>query len=420
MNGSKIAVWLIGLLAFSVGAQEAPEPPPSRTAVLPFIYKTSGLGWFAGGAVSVQGLGQSQGQMVGVGLYSTNNSFLSYQGAYNYQLAQDSRWYFDLTWLEAKFTESQTFISGVDGVAADAGQHDSAEDQFVYGEERMRELELTARYILPFGAGRADHQPQFSLHNGLPLYAVAPQSLPQPLSSVQLKLFHKDHQLNDAVSGNASDEATSLSQIEAKTAGMSISVDYDARDFAPSPSRGYWLRGQVTRDWGNDHRASYTKWEGQYSHYLDLGANGWMQQQTLVLSAYLADLPTWDANQRGEIPWYAAASVGGFDRLRGFASNRFHDRSALFYGAEYRMVPQFQPQGKIPVLNWYQLPWYQLAAFVEAGRVHDEFDLRELHRTMNISYGVGVRALAERVLVRGDLAFSEEESQIRLIVNQAF
>ena len=58
--------------------------------------------------------------------------------------------------------------------------------------------------------------------------------------------------------------------------------------------------------------------------------------------------------------------------------------------------------------------------FGEVGRVHDEWDLGELHEDMKWDVGAGVRLDVEGVVVRIDAAVGEEDSQVQMFIGHAF
>ena len=59
-------------------------------------------------------------------------------------------------------------------------------------------------------------------------------------------------------------------------------------------------------------------------------------------------------------------------------------------------------------------------AFADSGRVAPHFDLSDFHQNMKTTAGVGLRILAEGLLVRIDFARSEEESATVVAIDQAF
>ena len=58
--------------------------------------------------------------------------------------------------------------------------------------------------------------------------------------------------------------------------------------------------------------------------------------------------------------------------------------------------------------------------FADTGRVASSFDLNEFHKDMKTSAGVGLRILAEGLLVRIDFGRSQEESTTIIMIDQSF
>ena len=108
--------------------------------------------------------------------------------------------------------------------------------------------------------------------------------------------------------------------------------------------------------------------------------------------------------------------------MRGFAQNRFSDRSAVYYAAEYRHVLDWNPLRDLAFLKWFNVnvDWLQVTAFSELGRVADGLDLDELHTDMKFSGGGGVRAFVNHLLIRADLGVSEEETLIQMTIDHPF
>ena len=69
-------------------------------------------------------------------------------------------------------------------------------------------------------------------------------------------------------------------------------------------------------------------------------------------------------------PSFAGATLGGLWKMRGYPTQRFSDKSGIYYGAEYRLIPEWNP---FKHCTWLQqhlgVQWIQFAPFVEAGRV---------------------------------------------------
>lgn len=79
--------------------------------------------------------------------------------------------------------------------------------------------------------------------------------------------------------------------------------------------------------------------------------------------------------------------------MRGFPTQRFNDKAAVYYAAELRMIPDWNPFYR---WAWLQqqvgIQWLQLVPFVEIGRVAPEWNAEELHSDMKWCAGMGVRS----------------------------
>lgn len=109
---------------------------------------------------------------------------------------------------------------------------------------------------------------------------------------------------------------------------------------------------------------------------------------------------------------------GGSPPLRGYPGGRWSDRYGVFSGAEARYtIPLFRRLDF--ALARGILEGIQLAAFYEVGQVSPTRD-HSLFEAMHHSYGGGVRALFSGVVVRLDLAGSDEGVQTHLTIDQPF
>jgi len=107
--------------------------------------------------------------------------------------------------------------------------------------------------------------------------------------------------------------------------------------------------------------------------------------------------------------------------MRGFPTQRFNDRSAIYYSAEMRLSPHWNPFDSWPaVQNRLGVEWIQVVPFLEVGRVADKYDLGELHSDMKWSVGTGLRAWVKGFLVRMDTAISDEGVRVQMMIGQPF
>ena len=115
------------------------------------------------------------------------------------------------------------------------------------------------------------------------------------------------------------------------------------------------------------------------------------------------------------------ATLGGVWRMRGYPTQRFNDRSAIYYSAEMRLTPRWNPFDAWPgVQKYLGVEWIQFVPFVEVGRVAGEYDLGELHSDMKWDAGLGLRAWMKGFVVRADTAFSDEGFGVQMMIGHPF
>jgi hypothetical protein len=107
--------------------------------------------------------------------------------------------------------------------------------------------------------------------------------------------------------------------------------------------------------------------------------------------------------------------------MRGYRFARFSDKAAIYYSAEYRMIPRWNPFTKMPKLQKkVGVEWIQIVPFAELGRVAPAWRVDTLHSSMKWDAGVGIRALAKGLLVRVDMAESKEGMRVQMMVDAPF
>jgi hypothetical protein len=85
------------------------------------------------------------------------------------------------------------------------------------------------------------------------------------------------------------------------------------------------------------------------------------------------------------------------------------------------MIPHWNPLADWGLIKPLELDWWQFVPFVEVGRVSDNsWDFGELHEDMKWDAGVGVRFMMKRFVGRVDVAFSDESTGVKVMVNQPF
>lgn len=381
-------------------ASDKSEKEPKDSAFVPFYFSTETMGNTFGVAGVAKGVGQPQAALFGTALYSDKDSYVVFLSAFNYALSQNLL--FSTQMYQARFNDNPYYLG-------DQGSNDSSDLDKTIADGHEQNYQAEFKYLLPWG-NVAEH--------GL-LGAFQPikdVSLASPLesgvSSIIFTPFYTSRELKE------------LNQTE-KATGFNLSFDWDNRDSTRNPTKGSHSLLKLTTgadDWSESD--PWFKWTFQNSQYYALGPLGdWFDQQVLAFDFYIADTPTWNncsGQECARPPETEQARLGGLYRLRGYTGGRFHGRSAVHYSAEYRVLPEWQPLEDIPLINYYDLPWWQWVAFAEVGRVADEYDIKTLHTDMKWSLGGAVRFQVEGIVVRAELARGGDEGTFRVMINQPF
>ncbi|CAM4126497.1 hypothetical protein SHAQ108633_14760 [Shewanella aquimarina] len=371
---------------------------------VPFIFATETLSTSVGAAGVVKHAGQRQASLFALGLGSANDSWVSYLGAYDYQISGVDSWLFSGEYYRARYTEGIFYVPG-QAPASMAAQPTRVVTQ---GDESFARLHL--KYVLPWGRGAKGAVASL---RSAPLGSHEWNPLTSGVSSIELTPFYTEQRLEGYES------------LPQSARGLELELAWDNRDNRENGQQGGRTSLTFTRDWGSSQRQSWTTWEFEQSLYLYLGQSDWFDSRVLAFDVYLADTPTWNSYDEASQayqrpPSFAGVSLGGFKRLRGYSGNQFTGRSAVLYAAEYRLTPKWNPLQTLPVFRWFDIPWWQWTAFAEAGKVSDEFSLDSLHSQMKTTVGAGIRFEVEGVVVRTDFAVGEEEGQFWIMVNQPF
>jgi len=398
------------------GINRSKDYSPEFVAV-PFVFSTETLSTTVGGAGVIKHAGQPQASAFGIGLYSSNESWITYLGLNNYQLPKLDQWLFSGEFSRASYKEGIYFVpEDANRSSKGVNRSDAMATNRVItvGDEFYTKLHI--KYVLPWGKGSKG-----AARSLMPSLATDPLSWDpreSGVTSLQITPFIRTQEL------------LGYEDLPTETQGLKFKLDWDNRDNGKNSTRGGRSSLTLSRDFGArgggaDDRESWTMWEFEQSAFLSMGESDWFGQQILAFNFYLADTPTWNdydsstqAYQRP--PSFAGVTLGGFDHLRGYSSKQFYGRSALLYSAEYRVQPRWQPLQSLPVFNLYDVPWWQWVVFAEAGQVADDFSASELHDDMKWTLGVGARFEVENVIVRTEFAYAEDAKQFWIMVNQPF
>jgi len=401
--------WLIAG-CFSIANADEESADRIRTRVVPVIFATENIGPALGlGGVSI-GLGQPQAAVFAVGFASKNNSKGISLGAVNYQIPRLSSVYFTGFLYDGDFTDYGYFSSNDPGYSLRGNASGRVEERLGLRASTAR---IQGRWVLPIGAGR---DPGFTLSARpvLPQQSQARMGWNPFTSGITSLRFEWEDQSQDYTSDG------STSRTGARV--YRTQLDWDNTGSRQIPRAGG--RASVVSSWGTNHfeRGNWRLNELELSGYIPLTREqNRVTQQVIALNLYAADSPNWEpSSSLNRAPEYLGARLGGLNRLRGYSSARFVDRSAWLYRAEYRLIPKWQPLAGLFGKLGYRVPWWQFTIFSDVGRVAPSFDLATFHTDMKVSGGLGLRIFVEGLLVRIDLGMSDEESTTVFMIDQAF
>ncbi len=414
------------VLATDLEEEEALGAVDQNRVLVPYAFYNKSTDAAVGLAWAATGYLQPQMSFVVNGFYSANESSQLFVRAANAQVPFLPRLFANAWMFAADWGETDSYQNGNPAFPNEiAGGNDSDEDNFIRAEGTDNYYRVELEYLLPIGDGRGNPIHTFRMRNGILIdgYEAGAREW-NPLTSGRTKIefhpFYRHQELEDEFDN----------EYDLETLGLTLGLVYDNTDWSRNPSRGSRMRFAVSRDWGTlgDDAPEWTSLEFEYSKYFDLGASKRSRKRVLAANIWTSHVPTWNDSHfddRGtEVlhrpPLFVGSSLGGLDRQRGFASDRFHDRSALNYALEYRVMPHWSPFPNIPLIKKLNIPWWQWVVFMEAGRVADEWDVGEFHKDMKFSFGGGVRISVEGLIIRADLAASKEGGEVQMFIGHAF
>lgn len=422
--------WLIVLLSpfFSfqvqiVGAQGIRVGPhgefSQQTLSLPFAFYNENFGFAAGYVYGKVGSPQKQALMLATAILGTKGG-MGFLVGRDLQMPRIDRLFLDPIVSAGFFSDNQAYIDGnPDFPSERAGSNDSDPDNYVEGDGWDNFFRLNFKYLLPIGAGRDEIITTYKIKDGLLMSEPKGGASLNPFESGRSYLELRPFYRSQSIDGDDVD-------VDVKTNGLDFSVFWDNRDFYANPSRGFGLRGELSRDFGwFDSSDSWTNVEGEIDAYIPFRLGNWLRQGVIALDYWTSYSPTWDEKADGRIanrpPAYTGSTLGGLWRLRGFPSQRFNDKAAIYYAAELRLIPDWNPFDSWPrVQEYVGVQWLQFVPFVEVGRVAPTWSFSELHSNMKWNAGLGIRAWAQGIVARIDTAYSDEGVGVQMMISQPF
>lgn len=422
----RCVLFLLLLLAPGVGAaqEHAPsllqEAGPRNDISIPFGFYNDLFGVAGGYTWARDGFLQQQSNLIVSGMAGTAGSGMLYLKSRNLLVPGFDRLFADPELILAYFHGNYLYADGNPRYTSQrAGTNGSAAGNYISGDGWDNFLQVTFRYLLPIGWGRDHVIDDYHLDRGLLVSGASGGTSPNPLSSGKTFLVARPFYASQTLHSSGRAESQ-------RTNGLDLMLNWDNRDFFTNPSVGQSLTLRWSRDFGwVDSTSRWAVIAGEADQYFSLGESDWFRQRVIALDVWTVATPSWQQRADGTIvnrpPTYAGGTLGGWWRMRGYRIARFSDSAAVYYSAEYRMIPRWNP---FESCRWLQdrlgVQWIQLVPFAELGRVAPSWSLGELHSSMKWDLGLGFRFLARTTLVRIDLGASPEGAAVQMMVEQPF
>ena len=410
-----------GSVAFGQGIAVGPDgKSASQPLSVPYAFYNEKFGAAVGYVYGLVGFPQKQASLLGTVMAGSRGSAMGFLIGRDLQMPWVERLFLDPVISIGFFGENESYIDGNPKFPDErAGTNDSDENNFVEGDGWDNFFRLKFKYLLPMGHGRDTIISTYTIDRGLLTKGSLGGESLNPLKSgksyLELKPFYRWQQIDG-------DDIDS----DLKTNGTEVSFYWDNRDFFANPSKGNSLRLKYSRDFGwFDSSDSWTTLESELDVYFPLGESKRFRQKVLAFDVWTSYSPTWDVQDNGDIdnrpPAYTGATLGGIWKMRGYPTQRFNDKAAIYYAAELRLIPKWNPFDSWPWLQQYLgVQWIQIVPFVEIGRVAPHWNLERLHSDMKWDAGLGLRFWAKGIVARIDAAVSDEGAQVQMMINQPF
>jgi len=403
------------------GVRVGPDGQVTESSLnLPYAFYNEQFGFAVGYVSGYVGWPQKQATLLATVIAGSTGSAMGFLVGRDLKLPGTERLFLDPVISVGYFQDIEAYIDGNPAFPDErSASNDSDPDNFVAADGWDNFFRLRFKYLLPMGHGRHEIISRYQIEDGILASGASGGTSFNPLASgksyLEVRPFYRWLQVD------ADDFDKDL-----KTNGLDLSFFWDNRDFYANPTRGFGLRARHTRDFGwFDSNNAWNNFDGELDAYIPLATGSWLRQEVLALNLWSSYSPSWEESSDGTIsnnpPAYTGSTLGGLWRMRGFPSQRFNDKAAIYYAAELRLIPHWNPFDHWPELQKHVgVQWIQLVPFVEVGRVAPHWNPAMLHEDMQWSAGLGLRVWAKGLVARVDAAYSEEGVGIQMMVSHPF
>ncbi len=401
--------------------EEGEEGKVPRKIILPYAFYTDALDLTVGAAFGTSGVFQPQTKIFLTGFVTTNESRILFLSLFDYQVPFAQRVFINFLGSFAYYTDQREYTGFNAGFPGEhAGSNDSSEDNYLRGEGDDSWYDLEFRYLLPIGHGRHTLINSYILRNGLLVNGQTGGDTWNPIISgrtnLQLSFFDRHRTIINESGVDVGDSN-----------GAIISMEYDNRDFLFNPGKGSLQKIIYKKDFGIESSGDWSVVQLDLRKYYLTGHTDKLRQSVLALNLWTSYTPSWklktDNNNpaiEGQPPNVMGSSLGGFYRLRSYPVERFSDKAAIYYSAEYRLMLDWSPWKNSKLLKPLDIDWWMLVPFVELGRVAPHWSVSDLHQDMRSVLGVGLRLMAQKAVFRLDTGFSSDAWSMYAMVGHPF
>lgn len=392
---------------------------------LPYAFYSGsfGLGFGVGGSYS--GVPYEETSFLGALTLGTKGSYNLVAAANDLRMPGFKRLYVRPLFMFGKYQDQYLYAGqnnpGYEGQRA--GANDSDVDNYLEVSQWDNRIDLEFRYLLPLGHGadRENIVNRYTLREGFLASGATGGTSWNPLASGRSSLYvtpqwREQTQDNEEL------------RVPLETWNVDVTLERDNRDFPYNATHGSFQRLSYKKDFTDTEiLGEWDRWTAEYSKVFNLGANKRMKQQAVVFDVWTAYVPSWEEETVDGVvsvtrrpPPYDGAVLGGLERMRGYEDSRFHDKAAIYYSLEYRVVPQWQPLRHSRLLEWADISFWQWVLFAEAGQVAPHWNVDDLHDNLHVDGGFGLRGMIYKALCRLDFAFGEEGSRVTAMYGHPF
>ena len=411
------------LFAQEILLQEGEEEVQTGMFIFPFAFQSDTIGTAVGVSIAGRGWPQETALTYISLVQSFEDTTYLYLRSKDLEIPYTERFFADIDLALGRYNQINTYVNGNSRYSNEtAGNNDSSQENYIEGDGYDNKIKFELQYVTPWGHGRENTKSKVWLRDGIVVKGGREPTFWNPAKSGTTSFLFSPFYRKQNV------ESQELGDDERTAAGVEFAIRYDNTDFSENPTYGSMQQLRLTRDQGwFDSTAEWTTWDFEWAKYFDLGSGGGARQRVIALDFWVTDTLTWNdsVNEGSDLhrpPSYAGATLGGTERMRGFPQNRFYDRSAIYYTVEYRHTLDWNPLTGNSVLRFLKIKvdWIQLVGFAEVGRVAPTFDVDELHSDMKSDAGVSLRFFANNLIMRMDLAASDEDTIFNMMVSHPF